>query len=110
MTEEQSPNLDLLSKARAHLANGEMEPCLAALKQHWLENPYDPEAALLLSQLMHEAGRPDLSNKLQTLSEKLSASLGDEDLADKHAQEMFEAGYGLIDVRQHELAAMLLNR
>ncbi len=108
MTEEQGA--DLLAKARAHLADGEMEPCLAVLKQYWLENPYDSEAVSLLSQLMHEAGRLDLSNKLQVLSEKLSASLGEEKPEDKHAQEMFEAGYGLIDVRQHELAAMLLNR
>lgn len=108
MTEDKGA--DLLAKARAHLADGEMEPCLAVLKEYWLENPYDPEAASLLSQLMHEAGRSDLSNKLQVLSEKLSASLADENPEDKHAQEMFEVGYGLIDVRQHELAAMLLNR
>lgn len=106
----QGEDADLLAKAREHLADGAMEACLSALKQHWLENPYDPEAASLLSQLMHEAGRPDLSNKLQTLAEKLSASLGEDEPEKKHAQEMFEAGYGLIDVRQHELAAMLLNR
>ncbi|HEY9786374.1 MAG TPA: tetratricopeptide repeat protein, partial [Candidatus Obscuribacterales bacterium] len=120
MSEETGSNQkedEALVRARELLADGRLEECLSVLKTYWLNNPADPQAALLFSQLMSEAGRGELSTKLEKLSEKLingSSEKQDATISgadDKGSpQELFEAGYGLIDIRQHELAAMLLNR
>ncbi len=88
----------VLEQAKQLLADGKIEESLAMVKGYWLENPEDSEAAELFSQLMKENGRSELSKRLSSL-----AGVGE-------GKELFEAGYSLIDARQHELAAMLLNR
>lgn len=124
-----------LARARALLEEGQLDAALSALREHWLKHPADSEAAMLLSKLMSEAGKPDLSTKLQKLSESLSggsegassstSSSSSQSSSPNSAavpkaasggsaspppQDLFEAGFGLIDVRQHELAAMLLKQ
>lgn len=125
---------DSLSRAEELLSEGKLEECLSLLKSYWLNNPADARAALLLSKLMSEAGRNDLSSKLARLSGKEKDDAVEEVLTEggttgggtppggsaasgsgasskmDSPQELFEAGHGLIDIRQHELAAMLLNR
>jgi tetratricopeptide (TPR) repeat protein len=172
------PTNDILIQAKKLLAEGKIEDSLKLVKNYWLENPDDAEAANLFSDLMKESGRSELSKRLHTLAEQLpqvshptghetlSFAESEEDeltaeandlidavktpierpstggmpteklLTEKVSQEkapaegtsagkelaetnktltpggkeFFEAGYGLIDARQHELAAMLLNR
>lgn len=138
-TDDVSKNA-LLAQAKKLLDEGKIEDSLKLVKGYWLENPDDAEAADLFSELMKESGRSELSKRLHTLAEQLpsmshpvdSQSLSmadsqhdefddeDEDLIEKEkpqaelappgGKEFFEAGYSLIDARQHELAAMLLNR
>jgi tetratricopeptide (TPR) repeat protein len=114
-----------LKEVRQLLTEGQMEQSLALLKTYWLEHPDDGEAADLLSNLMKEAGRSELSERLSKLAKQLSNETEgppeeESDPAETpvdspskgalNAQELFEAGFSLIDARQHELAAMLLNR
>ncbi len=120
---------DALAQAKQLFAEGEIEKSLALARSYWLENPDDAEAAALLSNLMAESGRSDLSKRLSKLAEQLplnqpppasgqSVNLSEQpnqpvnknDATASGGKELFEAGYSLIDARQHELAAMLLNR
>ncbi len=114
--EASSSNLHALLKAQKLLDDGQPEACLIAVKEFWLQNPGDAQAALMFARVMNEAGRSDLSAKLERLSETLSAkqaktsdpSLSVQDRA--LTTDLFESGHALIDVREHELAAMLLER
>lgn len=112
-----SSNLHALMAAQKLLDDGQLEECLNKVKAYWLKNPYDAQAAILLARIMNEAGRADLSEKLERLSETLAHEQS------RHCQtnssstfgralttDLFETGHALIDVRQHELAAMLLER
>ncbi len=117
-----------LDQARQLLAQGKIEESMALVKSYWLENPEDAEAASLFSELMKESGRSELSRRLNSLAEQLPPAplrvnesslpfdnkipeLPPDILPIKAGgKELFEAGYSLIDARQHELAAMLLNR
>lgn len=111
MTTSSSNEESALARARALLEEGQLEAALSILREHWLKHPSDSEAALLLSKLMSQAGKPDLSTKLQKLSESLSGSdSGTTTPSQAPPQDLFEVGFGLIDVRQHELAAMLLKQ
>ncbi len=131
---------DILEQAKQLLAEGRIEDSLAVVKGYWLENPEDGEAAALFSELMKESGRSELSKRLNSLAQQLPVdaplrvaepleppySEKSEPDASKNeskqpatnkparkepsSKELFEAGYSLIDARQHELAAMLLNR
>ena len=107
-----------LKEVRQLLTEGQMEQSLALLKTYWLEHPDDGEAADLLSNLMKEAGRSELSERLSKLAKQLSSETEgppEEEnetpetpapTASKgalNAQELFEAGFSLIDARQHEL-------
>jgi Flp pilus assembly protein TadD len=115
----------VLNQAKELLAKGEIEKCLALVRNYWLENPDDTEAVTLMSQIMRERGRSDLAKRLSKLSEslplvpKLPLSMATNGTAKNEikknemiagGRELFEAGYSLIEARQHELAAMLLNR
>jgi Flp pilus assembly protein TadD len=99
-----------LEHARKLLADGEVEAGLAAIKAFWLQNPDDAEAAALFAQAMQEAGRSDLANRLKSLSKRMPEMPKMNDQPDAGQQELFDAGYGLIEARQPELAAMLLQR
>jgi len=120
---EDKPNV--LGQAKELLAQGKTEESLTLVRNYWLENPDDTEAVALMSEIMREGGRSDLSKRLTKLSEHLpftpqaaaseqtvSASRAENKKQDNMAlgRDLFEAGYSLIEARQHELAAMLLNR
>jgi tetratricopeptide (TPR) repeat protein len=121
-----------LEEIRGLIKDGQVEQSLVLLKTYWLEHPDDSEAADLLSTVMKEAGRSELSERLSALAKQLPAEpekdetpspspslpvAPNQPAANQPApnkkvgpQELFEAGFSLIDARQHELAAMLLNQ
>lgn len=105
-----------LLAAQKLLDDGRMEESLAAVKAYWLKNPDDPQAPLMLGRVMKEAGRTDLIEKLERLSQTLAATSGkssSDGIISSDRQlttDLFETGHALIDVRQHDLAAMLLER
>ena len=113
-------NQDALTEAKKLLAAGDVEKSLVLVRNYWLENPDDAEAVALMSEVMRERGRSDLSQRLNKLSEHLpfTASTSQTGSSRKNeaknteaaGRELFEAGYSLIEARQHELGAMLLNR
>jgi Flp pilus assembly protein TadD len=98
---------EALTNARTLLAEGRIEQSLSVLKSHWLENPSDAQAVDLFADVVAEAGRAEPSSKLKALSHLLSETPPDER---KLTSAFFEAGFGLIDLRQFELAIMLLLR
>jgi tetratricopeptide (TPR) repeat protein len=150
------PDHETLIKAKRLLAEGKIEESLKLVKNYWLENPDDADAASLFSDLMKESGRSELSKRLHSLADQLplanpsgfkplslaesedheenfedntfkekdellnnkladNQSTEDNTSTDSHpslagGKEFFEAGYSLMDARQPELAAMLLNR
>jgi len=99
-----------LEKARQLLSSGAYQESLSLVKAYWLKHPDDPDAISLLSELMKEGGRSELSQRLEKLLGRLPAKTSYENMAGAGPQELFEAGFALIDARQHELAAMLLKR
>ena len=99
---------NLLEQAQRLLADGAHLECLAALKANWLSHPQDGKTIELFSKLMKEAGRPELAVKLENLAKCLSIGTSELSHQKLGIQELFEAGFGLIDIRQHELAVMLL--
>lgn len=107
--EASSSNLHALVAAQKLLDDGKLDECLAAAKAYWLKNPEDSRVVLIFARLMDEAGRSDLASKLEHLANALSEESA-ETAENKLTTEMFETGHALIDVRQHELAAMLLER
>jgi tetratricopeptide (TPR) repeat protein len=131
-SEEQVP--EPLLEARRLLDEGMLELCLATLKPYWLKNELDTRAIGMFGELMNEAGRNEVARKLKRLTQLLDAQANNdspEAAATPEAVEkksdgganseqepsrddipyaLFEAGFGLIDLRQHELAVMLLER
>lgn len=105
-----SANLQSLMAAQKLLDDGQLEASLLAVKEYWLSHPDDAEAPALLGRVMNEVGRTDLCEKLERLSKTLhlekEKSPGTHDLT----HDLFESSHALIDVRLHELAAMLLER
>jgi len=110
-----------LKEIRDLLSEGQTEKSVALLKRYWLEHPDDADAADLFSNLMKDSGRSELSDRLSKLAKRLSSEAESEEVASEggqesqakeslNAQELFEAGFSLIDARHHELAAMLLNK
>ncbi len=138
MTEAISEELvpEPLSEARRLLDEGMLEQCLTCLKQYWLEHEDDSRAIGMFSELMKQAGRNEVAHKLKRLTElletkstksesgslktasdpDLDSALGNDQSKKENGNEddlpyaLFEAGFGLIDLRQHELAIMLLER
>jgi tetratricopeptide (TPR) repeat protein len=93
-----------LAQARRLLENGQLEQCRAVIANYWLQNPYEQGAVVLFSDLVKALGREEVAAKLDNFAAKLSGSLSPY----KYHQEIFEAGYALVEICQHELAAMLL--
>ncbi len=96
--------LSELAQARLLLEQGMIEQCREKTAAYWLHNPYDHEAVALFAELVREAGREEIARKLDNLAAKLVNPV----TPYKHHQEIFEAGYALVEICQHELAAMLL--
>lgn len=105
--ETSSDNLHELISAQKLLDDGQLEASLAEVKSFWLKHPENAQAIALFGRVMHEAGRSDLSEKLERLANAISTN---ENTIDKLTGELFESSHALIDIRQHELAAMLLQR
>jgi tetratricopeptide (TPR) repeat protein len=116
-----SSNLHSLMAAQKLLDDGQLEACLLSVKEYWLKHPEDAEAAALLGRVMNEAGRINLSEKLERLSKTLhceqnktsatSTSASNEPVEGSDlAHDLFETSHALIDVRLHDLAVMLLER
>lgn len=93
-----------LARARRLLENGQLEQCRTVIAKYWLQNPYEQAAVSLFSDLVKALGRDEVAARLDNFAAKLDGSLSPY----KHHQEIFEAGYALVEICQHELAAMLL--
>lgn len=118
--EEQIP--EPLQEARRLLDEGMYEQCSVCLKDYWLEHENDSRAINLFAELMKEIGRSEVARKLTLLAELLdsdskettqkttTSSSEATSATSELAYALFEAGFGLIDLRQHELAVMLLDR
>lgn len=110
VTQEKSD--DPLAQARQFLEDGLFEECLSHLKPYWLTKPDDASATRMFGTLMTESGRSELARKLKALADLMEAK--EPDLSEEGKQAftyaLFEAGFSLIDVREHELALMLLNK
>lgn len=83
---------------------GQLEKSRVILNKLWLENTYDERVIALYGEILKEGGRPEAGKRLGELVEKLKSPMPPY----KHHQEIFEAGYALVDVRQHDLASLLL--
>lgn len=93
-----------MGEAQYLFESGQYEKCREKLTNMWLQSAYDRPVIELYSQLLQEIGQTDSARRLQNLATKLAEPLPPY----KHHQELFEAGYALVDLRQHGLAAMLL--
>lgn len=93
-----------LGQARRLFDQGLLEQCRTATAKIWLTNPYDQEAVQLFAELVRELGREEIAVKLDNFAKKLDGQIAPY----KNHQEIFEAGYALVEICQHELASMLL--
>lgn len=102
-TEDQKP--DPYQAAEQLLEHGLLEKCRDALNAVWSENIFAPRAIQLYASLTREMGKDDVADTLDRLYQKLSES---QDQPYKHHQEIFDAGYAMVEIRQHEIASLLL--
>lgn len=101
MTQQPSALSDL--QQVEHLLGEKNYPdALAILRSFWLENPSDTQAIRLLSRLMKSLKKNELSGSLYKLAEP--------EAMEHDVQNLFEAGFKLIDERELQLAVMLLER
>lgn len=105
---EQKSTGESLEKARKLLAEGRLDNCLAVVKPLWLAQPDDTEIISMMVDLLQQAEEFEACQALTTLLAKMKGNGEAPSQLDACAREVFEAGYRLIDVRQYELAAMLL--
>jgi Flp pilus assembly protein TadD len=86
-----------IAEARMALTEGQFE--IAAIRANvlWLENVDDEDLVELYADILQQSGRPEPANKVRNLLDNNDQALA-----------LFEAGFALIDVRQYDLAAMLL--
>lgn len=101
IAQEKSP----LEEAKVLFENGEYERCRAKLSEIWLKAPYDRAVIELFAELLSEIGEGESSKRFSKLVEKLKEPLPPY----KHHQELFEVGYALVDMRQFQLATMILS-
>ncbi|HEY9714138.1 MAG TPA: hypothetical protein V6C72_11750, partial [Chroococcales cyanobacterium] len=131
---------DSLVQAKKLLDEGMYEPCLEALKQIWLDHSNSFQAMMLFARLLNEVNKPELARKVELLADGIqkqssairqavagsaidagssagaaisaenTAGNGDSQPNKDLAYLYFEVGFGMIDIRQHELACMLLKR
>ena len=105
---EESNKNEKLEQARALFKEGRHDSCLETIREYWLDNPRDKEAVEIVSRLMKEAEQIEIAGSL----EKLIKTVKDDDNGsvdlEKVPEITFEVGYKLIDIREYELAEMLL--
>lgn len=106
--EETEKQVDELEKANVLLSEGRHEQCLETLRAYWLKNPQDKKVIELASKLMKEADQEEIASCLTILAQSASDGQKDHSGFDKVPEKVFEAGYKLIDIREFELAEMLL--
>lgn len=94
---------DLLQQATDLLKSKDFAGSFLLVKEHWLLNPEDRQAAKLLAEIMKRTGKKELCQHLGKLANSEKTIVED-------AQVLFEAGYRFIDEREPELAEMLLSR
>jgi tetratricopeptide (TPR) repeat protein len=92
-----------LQRAEQLMTARDYAQALTVLREHWLANPRDRKAVHLFSRLMKSLGKTELSGSLYKLAES------DQALEDD-VQNLFEAGFKLIDEHELQLAVMLLER
>lgn len=99
MTEDQ----EVLQRAEQLIAERNYPDALCTLRGFWLAHPEEPQVMRLMSRLMKSLGKNELSGSLYKLAEHPQAIEHD-------VQNLFEAGFKLIDEHELELAVMLLER
>jgi tetratricopeptide (TPR) repeat protein len=92
-----------LQRAEQLIGARDYAQALPVLREHWLANPRDRKAIHLFSRLMKSLGKTELSGSLYKLSES-------DDALEHDVQNLFEAGFKLIDEHELQLAVMLLER
>jgi len=92
-----------LEEAKRLLNADEHEACLHVLREHWLKHPDDRACIELLAALLKKVGATDLGGHLSRLAAQVSGKAADPQL-------LFDTGFQLIDLREYQLAAMLLTR
>lgn len=100
----ESPTDPELAEARKLMDEGFVEKAREKISNYWLKKPYDSLAIEMYAEIISDMGWPEAATRLKNLAGKLHGSI----TPYKNHQEIFEAGYALVDVRQHELASMLL--
>jgi tetratricopeptide (TPR) repeat protein len=101
---------DPLAQARQFLEDGMLEECMTKLKPYWLGKPDDPSAMRMFGSLMAESGRSELARKLKTAADLADSGASTEESRQGYQYAIFEAAFSLIDVREFELAIMLLHK
>jgi len=92
-----------LQRAEQLMAARDYPQALTTLREHWLANPRDRKAVHMFSRLMKALGKTELSGSLYKLAESDQA-------LEEDVQNLFEAGFKLIDEHELQLAVMLLER
>lgn len=97
-----------LRRASTLLEEGRHEKCLEVLRAYWLQHSRSAETVELISRLMKEADQSELAACLEQISEARKGKESSELDLEKVAEKVFEAGYKFIDLREFEIAEMLL--
>lgn len=92
-----------LQRAEQLISSRDYPQALSILRSHWLSNPQDRQAVRILSRLMKALGKSELSGSLYKLADT-------EQALEEDVQNLFEAGYKLIDEHELQLAVMLLEK
>jgi tetratricopeptide (TPR) repeat protein len=102
-TVKTAPSESELDGIEKLIAAKKNEQALSALRPLWLADPENRRIVSLMSKLMKAQGKSELAGSLYKLSETAEALTHD-------VQNLFEAGFKLIDERELYLAIMLLSR
>lgn len=94
---------DALKHAEQLAAGGDTVASFDKVRTFWLTHPNDARAPRVLAAIVKKSGRDQLADQLTRLSDS-------SDLLEDDPQKFFDAGYELINERQFQLAAMLLER
>lgn len=108
MGEEKEVMNEELKKAQALLEEGRHDACLKVIRNYWLENPKDIQAIEIIAKLLKEADQNEIAGSLDSL---LAAKAEDDETVcnlESIPEKVFETGYKFIDIREFELAEMLL--
>jgi len=102
-TKTETQKVHPLDEAKMLLETQQYEPCLALLKQEWLKDINHVPTITMFAKLVAAGGRNELAQQIERLCASLES--GKED-----PQSLFEVGFGLIDLRQFDIASILLDK